>query len=134
MAVGSKNLETQSFTAASAMTSASAQFCVVKLVATGVCPCDANTDVPVGVLQNSPGLGEPAIVALAGQTKLRAAGTDIAAGARVASDSTGRAVTVVAGTSTGFYPVGQVLFIDATVNAGGLVSAVIDCRNPSRNL
>lgn len=133
MAVGSKHLLNQSFTAASAMSAASAQFCFVKLVATGVCPVDANTDVPIGVLQNSPGLGENAIVALSGQTKLRVNATDIAAGARVGSDSTGRAIALVAGTSTGFYSAGMVLFVDAADNDGALVSAVVDCTNPSRN-
>lgn len=134
MAVGSKNLHTKSFTAASAMSAASAQFCIVKLVAGGVCPVDANTDVPLGVLQNSPALGEPAVVALSGETKIRASGTDLTKGQRIAGDSTGRALAVVAGTSTGFYPVGVVLSVDAADNDGGLVSAVIDCRNPARNL
>jgi hypothetical protein len=134
MAVGSKNLHTKSFTAASAMSAASAQFCIVKLVATGVCPVDANTDIPLGVLQNSPGLGEPALIALSGETKVRAGGTDLARGDRIAGDSAGRAIAVVAGTSTGFFPVGRVLSIDAADNDGGLVSAVIDCTNPHRNL
>ena len=134
MAVGFKNLHTKSFTAASAMTAASAQFCVVKLVATGVAPVDSNTDVPLGVLQNSPGLGEPALVALSGETKLRVGSADIARAARVASDSTARAIAVVAGTSTGFYPIGTVLSIDAADNDGALVSAVINCTNTHRNL
>ena len=134
MAVGYKNLHTKSFTAASAMSAASAQFCVVKLVATGVAPCDSNTDVPLGVLQNSPALGEPALVALSGETKLRVGAADVARGARVASDSTGRAIAVVAGTSTGFYPIGTVLSIDAADNDGALVSAVVDCTNTHRNL
>lgn len=134
MAVGSKNLHTKSFTAASAMSAASAQFCVVKLTTGGVCPVTANTDVPLGVLQNSPGLGEPALVALSGETKIRVGGTDIARGDRVAADSTARAIAVVAGTSTGFYPIGVILSIDAADNDGALASAVIDCRNPARNL
>jgi hypothetical protein len=133
MAVGSKLLHTKSFTAASAMSAASAQFCIVKLVAGGVCPVDANTDVPVGVLQNSPALGEPALVALSGETKVRVNSTDITARTRIAADSTGRAIAVVAGTSTGFYPIGVVLSVDAADNDGALVSAVIECRNPTRN-
>ena len=134
MATGSKHLETQSFTCASSMSAASQQFCLVKLVATGVAPCNANTDIPVGVLQNSPAQGEAALVALAGFTKLRAGATDLVAAARIGTDTAGRAIAVVAGTSTGFYPAGVVLSVDATVNGGGLVSAVVDCRNPSRNL
>jgi hypothetical protein len=133
MAVGSKNLHTKSFTAASAMSAASAQFCIVKLVAGGVCPVDANTDIPLGVLQNSPALGEPALIALSGETKIRVGAADLARGARVAADSTGRAIAVVAGTSTGFYPVGVILSIDAADNDGALASAIVDCSNPHRN-
>jgi hypothetical protein len=134
MATGNKHLECITLTAASSMSAASQQFCIVKQVSATECaPVSADTDVPLGVLQNSPGLGEPALVALAGFTQLRA-NADLSAGARVAGTTTARAIAVVAGTSTGFYAVGRVLSVDAAVNAGGLVSAVIDCRNPARNL
>lgn len=135
MATGSKNLITQTFTAASAMSAASQQFCFVKLL-TGrqVCPVDANTDIPIGVLQNSPALGEPAVVALSGQTKLVAGATNLAEGAVIGADATGRAIALTAGTSTGFYVAGRVISVDASTNAGGLVSAVVDCAKPTRNL
>ena len=132
MATGSKHLQTQTFTAASSMSAASQQFILVKQVATGVCPVTANTDIPIGVLQNSPGQGEEAEVALAGFTKIRGGG-NLAAGDRIAADSTSRALAVVAGTSTGFYSVGRVLAVDGATNVGGLSSAVVDCTNPSRN-
>lgn len=134
MAVGSKHLECVTLSAASAMSAASAQFCFVKLTATGtVHPTTANTDQPLGVLQDSPGLGEMAKVAVKGITKLRVNGTDIAVGAKVGADSTGRAIALTAGTSPAFYVAGSVLYVDATDNDGALVTALIDCYNPPRN-
>jgi hypothetical protein len=141
MAVGSKHLQTQTYTAATSMSAASLQFCFVKeigVAADGVTPTvgpvTANTDVPLGVLQNSPGSGEMAIVALAGFTKVRVGATDLTGLPRIASDATGRAIAIVAGTSPGFYAAGRiVLTLDAADNDGGLASATINLLNPVRN-
>jgi hypothetical protein len=133
MAIGDKFLNTHSFNCASDMSASSVQYSFVKLVAGGVGLCTAETDVPVGVLQNSPALGETAVVALAGITKLKNGAANLALGARVGTNASGRAIALTAGTSTGFYAVGQVIDIDATANANGLVTAAVDCKNPGRN-
>lgn len=71
---------------------------------------------------------------IAGFTKLRAGATDLTGSPRLGTDATGRAIAIVAGTSTGFYVVGRVvLALDNADNDGGLVSAVVDCFTPSRN-
>ena len=141
MAVGSKHLQTQTYTAATSMTAASYQFCAVKeigLAADGVTatvgPLTANTDVPLGILQNNPGSGEMAVVALAGWTKVRVGGTDLTGLARIGFDSTSRAIALVAGTSPGFYSAGRIyVTLDAADNDGGLASAAINLLNPVRN-
>jgi hypothetical protein len=134
MATGSKNLVTQSLTAASNMSAATAQFSVVKLVAgRKVAPIDAETDVPFGVLLNSPNQGEPALVALSGQTKLRVGATSLGDTAVIGIDAAGRARALTAGTGTTLHVVGRVLDIDAATNAGGLVSAMVDLVKPTRN-
>ncbi len=133
MAIGDKFLATHTFNCASDMSASSVQYSFVKLVASGVSLCVAETDVPVGVLQNSPGLGEAAVVAVSGITKLKAGAANLAVGARVGTANTGRAIALVAGTSTGFYVAGQVIDIDATANANGVVTAAVNCANPARN-
>ncbi len=133
MAVGAKYQENHIVTCASSLSAASQQFCIVKLVATGVCALAADTDVPFGVVQNSPGLGEPAIVCVSGFTKLAAGSVDLAKADRVAGNGSGRAIAVVAGTSVGYYPIGVVHQIDNADNDGALVGAMIECKNPGRN-
>ena len=132
MAIGDKFLVTHTFNCASDMSASSVQYSFVKLVASGVALCTAETDLPVGVLQNSPVLGEAAVVALSGITKLKVGAANLAVGNRVGTANTGRAVSLVAGTSTGFYVVGQVIDVDATANANGIVTAAL-CASPARN-
>jgi hypothetical protein len=134
MATGSKHLQTETLTAASSMSASTQQFCVVKLV-TGrkVVPVTAETDIPFGVLQNSPGQDELAIVAVAGQTKIRVGGTDVSDTDVLGVDATARARSLTAGTGTTLYVLGRVLDTDASDNDGGLISALIDCRVPRRN-
>ncbi len=133
MAIGDKFLVTHTFNCASDMSASSVQYSFVKLVSTGVALCNAETDVPVGVLQNSPALGEAAVVALSGVTKLKVGASNLALGNRVGTANTGRALALTAGTSTGFYAVGQVVEIDATANAGAIVTAAVNCLAPARN-
>lgn len=123
----------QGFTAASAMSAASQQFCFVELVGSmSVALCDATTDQPIGVLQNSPAINELADVCMLGISKVRVGGSDVSAGNLLAVGADGRAIALTSGTSTGFYPVGKVLSVDAADNDGALVTAYINC-NLSRN-
>lgn len=133
MAVGDKGLIIQSFTAASAMSAASHQFIFVKLTSDSkVCPCDTlGTDKPIGVLQNRPGLGEIAEVAVLGLTKLRVGGTNLAVDAQVTTDASGRG-RVITATSKDFVA-GRVVFTDATANTGALCSALINTLNLARS-
>lgn len=137
MAVGSKHQHNQTYFAGADLSAATAQFTFVRLSATlrdTVVAVTADTDIPIGVLQNSPRLDESAIVTISGFTKLRAGITDLAGVPRVATDATGRAIAIVAGVSTAYFAVGRiVLTLDNADNDGGLVSAVVDCYSPCRN-
>lgn len=115
----------QGFTAASDLSAASMQFCLVKLTATGVCLCTANTDAAIGVLQNSPTRGQLADVMLEGISKVRVNAADITLGALIAPDSTSRAIALTSATSVGFRPAGVVVQVDVADNDGALVSAYI---------
>jgi hypothetical protein len=126
-----------SFTAASAMSAATNQFCFVELASNGkVHLANATTDVPIGVLQNLPGLGEVAEVMVLGVTKVRVGGTDISAPGLIGTDATARAaVYVTAGTGTASFIVGRVIEVGGTTNNdGALVTALINCANPGRGV
>jgi hypothetical protein len=119
--------------AASDMSAASQQYCIVKLDSSGnALPCTGATDVPVGVLQNLPQINETAEVLMLGISKIRVAGTDIAVGALVGVDATGRAVALTAGTSTTAYTIGRILKIDNADNDAALVTALVNCLAPCR--
>lgn len=124
-----------SFTAASDMSAASCQFAFVEQASNGdVHLCNAATDIPLGVLQNTPQRGQTAEVCVLGVTKVRVGATDItSAGGLLGTDATGRAATYVAGgTGTATFIVGRVIAIDATNNDGALVTALVNCANPAR--
>lgn len=134
MAVGSKDLDCVTFTVASSLSAASQQFSFVKLTSAGaVVPVNGNTDLAIGVVRDSPAVGEMALIAYSGIVKCRVGGTSVALGDRVGADSTGRAIALTAGTSTGFFVLGRVVYIDSTDNAGALVSVLLDCAAPPRN-
>lgn len=121
-----KILLQQGFTASSDMSASTQQFIFVELNSTGgVNPCDATTDVPLGVLQNLPTRGQTADVALAGISKVRVSSTDVSVGALIGVDTLGRAVALTSGTSTAYCIAGRVISVDASDNDGALVSAVI---------
>ncbi len=124
-----------SFTAATAMSAATEQFCLVKLASNGNCHlCTAITDKPIGVLQNSPARGELAEVMVLGVTKLRA-NVDLAVDDLVGAAATGRAAVYVAGTTgTSSYIAGRVIAVDATDNDGRVVTAAINCLSPTRGV
>lgn len=121
------------FTAASAMSAATEQFCLVKLASNGqVHLCTAITDKAIGVLQNSPARGEVADVMVLGLSKLRA-NADLAVDDLIAPAVTGRGAAYVAGgTGTSSYLVGRVVAVDTSDNDGRLVTALINCASVAR--
>ena len=71
------------------------QYCPVKLISTGVDISDAAGEVVNGVLQNAPTAGQPAVVRIAGMTKLRAGTTISAIGVNLTAEvTTARAIPV----------------------------------------
>lgn len=87
---------------------AAAQYCFVKLSADNtVIRCDAVTDMPVGVLQNAPALGDAAEVMAIGVSKVRVgAGGNIVAGNIIGTDGNGQAGVKAAGADTTHYGIG----------------------------
>ena len=67
---------------------------------------DADTDKPVGVLLNTPGSGEEALVCVMGRTPV-VFGETVAAGAQIRFDSSGHAMNWEAGTDTTAYCAGM---------------------------
>ena len=106
------------------------QYFFVKMSADNTCVlCSGATDVPIGVLQNSPISGGEASVTVIGGTKL-VSSASIAAGVKIGTNSVGKADAKVAGTDTTEYTVGQVLLA-----AGGdaeILTAVVNCASPNR--
>jgi len=85
------------------------QYKAVKLSANKtVILCAAATDVPVGILQNTPGSGQAATVGVRGVTKWQADAA-IAAGVQVGTSADGQADAKVAGTDITEYVIGQVV-------------------------
>lgn len=70
--------------------------------------CAAITDVPIGVLQNTPSSGQAASVCLFGITKVVADGT-LAAGNLIGTSADGQADAIAAGTDTTVYTMGIAL-------------------------
>ncbi|MEJ2218986.1 MAG: hypothetical protein P8099_20565 [Gemmatimonadota bacterium] len=109
---------------------ATKQYNFVKLHTDGtVIICAAATDVPVGVLQNAPGIGEEAEVLIVGGTKIEIGGA-INEGEVIGTDSAGLADTKVPGTDTTNYIVGQA--ITAGTAANQIITAVVNCAAPAR--
>lgn len=106
------------------------QFYLVKLTAANtVNVCAAVTDVPIGVLQNTPTSGQAAEITSVGVTKV-SADAALSAGDIIGSSADGQAQTVTVGTETTVYIVGQV--IEATTAAGGLATCAVSCLAPAR--
>ena len=106
------------------------QYFFVKMSADNTCVlCSGATDVPIGVLQNSPISGGEASVTVIGGTKV-VASASIAAGVKIGTDSSGKADAKVAGTDTTEYTVGQVLL--AAGGDGEFLTAVVNCASPNR--
>lgn len=106
------------------------QFYFVKLSADAtVVVCAAATDVPCGVLQNTPASGEEAEITVIGETKI-SGDADLDAGHLIGTSSDGQADRKVPGTDTTEYIVGQVK--RGNTAAGGIVTAFVNCASPVR--
>ena len=84
--------------------------------------CAAITDIPIGVLQNTPESGYPAEVCLFGISKVVADGT-LAAGNVIGTSADGQADAIAAGTDTTVYTMGIAL---NAASAGETVEAFIN--------
>lgn len=107
----------------------SAQYKFVKISAGKAILCAAATDVPIGVLQNSPVSGAEASILVTGGTKI-VSSASINAGVVIGTNNAGKADAKVAGTDTTEYAVGQVI-LGAGAD-GEYLTAVINCASPTR--
>jgi hypothetical protein len=102
------------------------QYYFVKLASEStVNVCSAVTDVPIGVLQNTPAAGESAEVAIFGLSKVSADAT-LAAGDVIGTSADGQAQPLTVGTETTVYTAGQAITAGA---AGTLQTAFINISN-----
>lgn len=108
----------------------SKQYHLVKLAANKtVAVCAAVTDVPIGVLQNTPAAGQAAEVTIIGISKV-VADANLATTDLIGTSADGQAAKKTPGTDTTNYVIGQVL--EENTAAGGLITAVINCAAPAR--
>jgi len=104
-----------------------AQYQIVKLsAAKTVILCSAVTDVPFGVLQNTPRAGQAASICTHGTSKL-VVGATVAFANIVGSDVNGRAVAYAPGADTTKYAVGTV--IEPGAAALGVATVQVDISN-----
>lgn len=109
---------------------AAKQYYFVKLSADNtVIVCAAATDIPIGVLQNTPASGDAAEICVIGETKV-SGDADLDAGALIGTSADGQAAAYVAGTDTTKYVVGQVK--EGNTAAAGLITAIVNCASPAR--
>jgi hypothetical protein len=88
------------------------------------------TDLCIGVLQNKPdALGKAAEVMIVGISKVSADGA-ITLPSLIGTSADGQADAIAAGTDTTVYVTGQAL--EAAAAAGNIITAAINCLNPSR--
>jgi uncharacterized protein YaaQ len=105
------------------------QYKFVKLSATGVILPAANTDVVIGVLQNSPRLGEVAEIAVSGVSKVKMADA-VAVGKLVGITAAGLGTDLTSGTDATRFVVGQT--VTASTANGDIVTVAVNCANPTR--
>lgn len=91
--------------------------------------CAAATDLPIGVLQNDPLLGQSAQVRLMGVTKLEGDAA-LVAGNQIGTSADGQADVKIPGTDITEFICGQVL--DGVGAAGELATVAINCINAAR--
>lgn len=101
------------------------RFYFVKLHTDGtVLCCTADTDNPMGILQNTPNTGEMATVMVDGVSKV-VGGVNLALGDLVGTTSAGKAAAYAHGTDTTKYIVGRVL-LDNSAD-GGVATIAFSC-------
>lgn len=105
------------------------QFRFVKKSSGTYVVCDGATDIPDGVLQNKPALGEPCEVVMFGPTKVNADAA-LTSGWLIGTSADGQADRKIPGTDTTEYVVGRVL--EAAAAAGNIIAAFVDCITPHR--
>ena len=107
------------------------QFHFVKLTAANtVGAIAADTDVPVGILQNKPSAaGRPAVVRMFGISKA-SADAGISVGALIGTSADGQAITRTVSTDAAKYVLGVAL--TACSNASEIVEVSLNCMNPHR--
>ena len=124
MAYESPQISIGTLTAAADLSSN--QYYFVKLAsATTVNVCSAVTDVPIGVLQNTPTSGQSAEVCVLGVSKVSADAT-LAAGNVIGTSSDGQAQPLTVGTETTVYTCGQAI---TAAGAGETATALINITN-----
>lgn len=102
------------------------QYYFVKLASEStVNVCSAVTDVPIGVLQNTPASGESAQITVFGLSKVSADAT-LAAGDVIGTSADGQAQPLTVGTETTVYTCGQAI---TAGDAGTLQTAFINISN-----
>lgn len=112
------------------LSASSNQYKLVKLDANGnAVLCSAVTDVPIGVLQNTPAQNDAATIGFDGITKVMG-GAALAIGNAIGPDASGRAIAETAGTDTTHYVIGTVLVANA--GAGDFATALISTAAPRR--
>jgi hypothetical protein len=123
-------LQTFTLKAGADLSAAANQYKLVKLDSNGnAVLCAATTDVPIGVLQNTPANNDAAEIAFGGVSKVQA-GAALAIGNQIGPNASGQAVALTPGTDTTKYVIGVVLVANA--NSGGYVTALINSASPHR--
>jgi hypothetical protein len=108
----------------------SKQYHFVKLDGSGnAVSCSAATDVPVGVLQNTPTSGQAAEIVVVGLSKI-SSDAALSIGNLIGTSADGQADAKTPGTDTTEFVVGRMLV--ATGAASVIGSALINCANPHR--
>jgi hypothetical protein len=100
----------------------SSQYTFVKISGTSAIAVAAATDVPLGVVVNTPKSGQTAEVVVSGIVKLKASAA-ITAGAKVGTTATGTAVSLASGTDTTKFICGMAL--TAAAAAGDIITVLL---------
>lgn len=120
-----------SFPAGADLSALTNQFKFVELAAGGVVTvCNALTDVPIGVLQNTPASGEMAEVRVVGPTKLQADAALATVGAIIGTSADGQADAKTLSDAGTEFAVGRTLTTAAA--AGEVFRAVVNCISPAK--
>lgn len=105
------------------------QYKFVKISTGKAVLCAADTDAPIGVLQNTPKEGHEASVLVVGGTKV-VSSASLAAGSLIGPNANAKAEVRTPGTTTTKYTVGTVIFGAGADNE--VLTAVINCASPGR--